>query len=201
MPEESDEERIGKPEKHLETEFSRFKPYLDYLKLEMSIMGILSTFAIAAVALALREVFSKDLSESVSTALWCGGVGWFIVFGTVLLLLAAILFYEQRSTLAWHSGRIIFALAHGDWVEARGTIDEANSWTTWRWYFWGWHAALWGLFEFLAALVGIFAGSVPFAIQFSALIVVAGVISQYLFMCRREREGEGVEWSKSYQWK
>jgi hypothetical protein len=77
--------------------------YLNYLDKEMTIMGILSTFAIAVPAFVLERAFSA-------------GSGFFydlrtlgqnyLLTGSALMLLAAAAFYKQRSQLAWYYGQI-----------------------------------------------------------------------------------------------
>ena len=64
------------------------KTYLDYLDKEMTIMGLLSTFCVAVVALALERVASAK--EGGLVAVWELGYR-FIVIGSGLMLGVAII--------------------------------------------------------------------------------------------------------------
>ena len=64
--------------------------YLGYLKLEMQIMGILSAFCIAAMALILKETVGVE-NEGYLKTVWTDATP-LISSGLVLLLLAALAF-------------------------------------------------------------------------------------------------------------
>lgn len=108
------------------------KPYLDYLDKEMTIMGILSAFAVAAPAGILVTSIGKD--SQIAGQFW-NSAEIFIVFGSIYCVVAALLFYKQRSTLAWYYGQIALvqstipseSLDEGlkEWFR------EADSWATW----------------------------------------------------------------------
>jgi hypothetical protein len=112
------------------------KSYLDYLDREMTIMGILSSFCIAVVALVLKSVGGADSTS-----------GWFfqelsnhhmveVSLGCGFLVLAAFSFYLQRSTLAITYGGICMAYAHPNdahWSGDRWLV-EADSWGLWLSY-------------------------------------------------------------------
>jgi hypothetical protein len=112
------------------------KAYLEYLDREMTIMGILSSFCIAVVALVLKSVAGADSTS-----------GWLfhdlsnhrmveVSLGCAFLVLAAFCFYLQRSKLALTYGAICMAYAHHDpehWEGDRWLI-EADSWDLWLRY-------------------------------------------------------------------
>jgi len=73
---------------------------------------------------------------------------------------AALFFYLQRSTLAWHYGEISFAvateLAEGTSEAGNAAIlvslDDAHSWSTWNRYKFGWSFLAVTAVEILLAL-------------------------------------------------
>jgi hypothetical protein len=137
------------------------KPYLDYLDKEMTIEGILSAFCVAVGGIAFDRVLGAK-ADSVS---------WlvrqlqdfsypFVLAAIVGLLTAALFFYLQRSTLAWHYGEISFAVATelgGGAGRASGaslldSLDEAHSWSAWNRYKFGWSFLAVTAVEILLAL-------------------------------------------------
>jgi hypothetical protein len=106
------------------------KLYLDYLDKEMSIMGILSTFCIAVIALVLDRVVSADKGYLVDV--WEYGHR-FIVVGSGLMLFASFFFYRQRSLLASHYGDISFCIAQSS-KRVETCLEKTRSWTTWFYY-------------------------------------------------------------------
>ena len=110
------------------------KAYLDYLDKEMTIMGILSTFCVAAAALIIDRLSSADnksLFGRLATAhpmqIYCGAG---------LMMLAGLCFYLQRSRLAHFYGSICMSMARPDmhdWDTARW-LAEVYSWATWLRY-------------------------------------------------------------------
>lgn len=106
------------------------KPYLEYLDKEMSIMGILSAVSVLAPGGILSSVLASD--KGVTRSIWDFG-GLFIVAGSALCVVAALLFYKQRSRLAWFYGRICFCDAmEGSYAPSlRRWIEDADSWATW----------------------------------------------------------------------
>ena len=110
--------------------------YLDYLDKEMTIMGILSVFAV----LTLAGIVDKTVGGS------SGGFGaelWSsqpltISLASTALLLAALLFYRQRSVLAFWYGQIAISVTPSRYDEPATTrlIHETDLWSAWRSYFW-----------------------------------------------------------------
>ena len=105
--------------------------YLDYLDKEMTIMGILSTFCVAVIALVLDRVCGADKPTLFLTVRETQG--HYLWPGTVAFSLAAALFYKQRSDLAWFYGQIALSLTSPS-VSGQSTDDlyrDADSWATW----------------------------------------------------------------------
>jgi hypothetical protein len=129
------------------------KQFLEYLDKEMTIMGILSAVCVAAPAGILNAVLSKD--SDVMTQLW-NQSHFFIVIGSVLCVLAAMLFYKERSLLAWYYGQIclIETLTDKTSVSAklREWLQDADSWETWLPYSWGFTFLSAGFAEYLFAM-------------------------------------------------
>jgi len=126
------------------------KQYLEYLDKEMTIMGILSAVSVATPAAILNAALSKDAR----TLLW-DPEHFFIVMGSVFCVLAALLFYKERSQLAWYYGQICLteAVANKKAVDAelREWLRNADSWETWWFYCWGFTFLVAGFAEYLFA--------------------------------------------------
>jgi hypothetical protein len=76
------------------------KPYLEYLDKEMTIMGILSGFCVAVLALVVDKIAgAKDQTPLAS--LWTDQSETWLI-GAGALLVSALFFYRQRSHLAWY---------------------------------------------------------------------------------------------------
>lgn len=126
------------------------KLYLDYLDKEMTIMGILSTFSVAAVAAILNKLLSIEDKQTMLQAIWAHG-SYYISFASVLMLLSALCFYCQRSHLAWHYGQICLCLTR----EPSGVndqLDAAHSWETWIHYRWAFGFLTLAAAEYVAGL-------------------------------------------------
>ena len=112
--------------------------YLEYLDREMTIMGILSAVSMIAAA-GVLNVFMGDKGD-IKSDLWEAGQHC-IVLGSMVCVVAAGLFYKQRSRLAWFYGQIcLLAAAESGTPEAaklRELFREADSWETWWPYSWG----------------------------------------------------------------
>ena len=73
--------------------------YLEYLDKEMAIMGILSTFCAAVVALVLDRICGAELDKkSLFVRLWRED-STFVILRLVSTGIAGALFYKQRSAL------------------------------------------------------------------------------------------------------
>jgi hypothetical protein len=106
--------------------------YLTYLDKEMTIMGILSGFCMAALALAINQLAGKDSSRMVSLTA-AGPVS--LTFALIMLLLASLSFYRQRSLLAWFYGQL--SLQDSGYPTHKSLHDwlrDADAWDTWMNY-------------------------------------------------------------------
>ena len=102
----------------------------------MTIMGILSTFCIAAVALVLDRIGSADLEKKTLFALLWRDQRLFVLLGSSCVALAAALFYQQRSALAWFYGQISLSIESPsiNGIETDDWYKDADSWATWTPY-------------------------------------------------------------------
>jgi hypothetical protein len=107
------------------------KIYLDYLDKEMSIMGILSTFCVAALALVLDKVVSAITGSNLAKV-WENG-HLYVIIGSASMLFASLFFYRQRSLLAWHYGQISLCIARSS-EDIESWLRESDSWATWIHY-------------------------------------------------------------------
>ncbi len=110
--------------------------YLVYLDKEMTIMGILSTFCVAVVALVLdRTCGAEPSKQTVFSVLW-SQERLYVLLGSIFFGLGASLFYMQRSALAWFYGQIALSM---DMPAIGGRSvqewhEDADSWATWNPY-------------------------------------------------------------------
>jgi hypothetical protein len=142
------------------------KPYLDYLDKEMTIEGILSAFCVAVGGVAFDRVLGVKADGASSFVGQLQEFSYpFVLAAIAGLVTAALFFYLQRSTLAWHYGEISFAVATelaGGTGEAGnaailnhnilGNLDDAHSWSTWNRYKFGWSFLAVTAVEILLAL-------------------------------------------------
>jgi hypothetical protein len=108
--------------------------FLEYLDKEMTIMGILSTFSVGAIALFLNQVGSADLTKQTLFSLLWLRAPWYVLVGSAWILMAAGLFYNQRSTLAFYYGQITLATEAPNQINSLDSVEwmkEADSWETW----------------------------------------------------------------------
>jgi len=121
------------------TEMNEGQPtkfYLEYLEKEMTIMGLLSTFCVAVVALVLEKVLGAKASENMFLADIGQHGRWPLMVASAWMIFAAFYFYRQRSRLAWLYGQIALSLSKNP-LETKDWLMEADAWTTWLHY----HAA------------------------------------------------------------
>lgn len=106
------------------------KPFLEYLDKEMTIMGLLSVFSLALASLATERIATA--TKGFLYDVWLMG-GHHVIAGAAMAVVAALLFYLQRSHLAWYYGQIALAQVRGatsprqiaDW------LTYADGWDTW----------------------------------------------------------------------
>jgi hypothetical protein len=111
------------------------KAYLEYLDKEMTIMGILSVFAVAASALILDKTLGADL-HSEGHRLWTAQPA-LISLSAAALMLAALYFYRQRSALGFWYGQIVISMTarYHDVPATPALIHLTDRWSQWRHYF------------------------------------------------------------------
>jgi hypothetical protein len=105
------------------------KPYLEYLDKEMTIMGLLSAFSVALASFASEKIVTAE--SGFLREVWMHGQDH-VIGGAATAVLAAFLFYLQRSHLAWYYGQIALACRRtstSDSVENWLTL--ADGWDTW----------------------------------------------------------------------
>jgi hypothetical protein len=126
--------------------------YLQYLDREMTIMGVLSGFCLAALSFGLDAILSVEKTTQLALMIW--DKSWPLVLtGAVLLLAAAYLFYEQRSALALLYGNITYWLARDDELGARCSLESfQDSRSGWNRYFFAHGAMICAFVAFLLAL-------------------------------------------------
>jgi hypothetical protein len=110
--------------------------YCEYLDKEMTIMGLLSAFAVAGSALVLeRTAGAKSGEQEWLSTLWTEQQD-LVIAGSIALLLAGFAFYLQRSWLANLYGqlRLSLTIAPPTDLSTKELLDAADSWDTWRRY-------------------------------------------------------------------
>jgi len=137
------------------------KPYLDYLDKEMTIEGILSAFCVAVGGVAFDRVLGGKADGASSFVGQLQEFSYpFVLAAIAGLVTAALFFYLQRSTLAWHYGEISFAVAtelaggagEADAASVLESLEGAHSWSAWNRYKFGWSFLAVTAVEILLAL-------------------------------------------------
>ena len=110
--------------------------YCDYLDKEMTIMGILSAFAVAVPAVVLDRTAGADSSKNDALAALWSGQPVLLGAGSLAFVLAALFFYRQRSLLAFYVGQLRFSktMARYEDMNAKDLLEDADSWATWIHY-------------------------------------------------------------------
>jgi hypothetical protein len=132
------------------------KYYLDYLDKEMTIMGILSAFCLAIVAVSVERIVSIDKGSVVynlATKVWSAG-SVYLLTSSILVLIAAALFYKQRSLLAWFYGQVALESTLPDYTERnlKDWLKDADSWETWIPYTCAYWVLIAAIIEFILAV-------------------------------------------------
>jgi hypothetical protein len=131
------------------------KPYLEYLDKEMAIMGLLSTFCVLVIGLTVNSSLGADRGELKNV--WPYG-HWYLLGGSFWMLVAAVLFYRQRTLLAYYYGQI--ALCHvqgssGDYENADTALRDSDAWITSFFYQSGFACLIAGFVNYGIALLSI----------------------------------------------
>lgn len=130
----------------------KYKNYLEFLDMEMTIMGILSAFCIGVVSLALDRILSAKQVDN-SYFFRVAVVGWqYVILGSVAIVIAAVCFYHQRSLLASNYGEICYHEAKGEKGIADMYLEETYPWAFWISYQLGFGALVVGFVEYGLAL-------------------------------------------------
>jgi hypothetical protein len=111
--------------------------YLKYLDKEMTIMGILSAFAVIAPSVILDRTFGAS-SLAGGASLWSSQPG-LISLASAMMFLAALFFYRQRSDLALTYGQIAISLTPSayDSPTTGELVHDSDRWSAWKQYFRG----------------------------------------------------------------
>src|ERR1700730_4793918 len=122
----------------------------------LTIMGILSTFCLAVPALLLERIIAADrksIGHDFLNGLVSSG-STYMVFASVLMLLAAMFFYKQQSLLAWHYGQIALEISLPNYTARRVDqwLKDADSWETWMPYTFAYWILTFAIVEFVLAI-------------------------------------------------
>ncbi len=160
--------------------------YLEYLDKEMTIMGILSTFCAAVLALVLDRICGADpAKDSVFLRLWLED-RTFVLLGVVFTGIAGALFYKQRSALAWFYGQISLSLECPA-INETSTEDwyrDADSWATWIPYQSAFTALMLAALFFFCALLSAAQGprlAAPFVYAVAAVLAIAQSVRMSIY--------------------
>lgn len=182
--------------------------YLNYLDKEMTIMGILSTFSVAVVALILDRVGSAENKGSFFYSVWHGSQGHtgeasYILMGSFSVSLAALLFYSQRSMLAWFYGQISLSIESPQ-VSGTDTEDlyrDADSWATWTLYQLAFTALIVGFAIYGYAVVRALDLVAPSTWVFwSVILMIATVQGMRMLILRRYKYHDDPQWELLEWW-
>lgn len=162
--------------------------YLHYLDKEMTIMGILSTFCLAIAALSVERIVSIDagsIAYNFVTMLVSSG-SIYLITSAVLILIAAALFYKQRSQLAWFYGQIALESTLPNYTERRleDWLKDADSWETWIPYTCAYWTLVFAIIEFLLAIFAMRCTAFG-RFQLSCALGVLALMLSWLFWIRR----------------
>jgi hypothetical protein len=150
------------------------KVYLEYLDKEMTIMGILSTFCVLVIGLTVNGSLGAEKGEIKN--LWVFGQ-WYVLGGSLWMLVAALFFYRQRSLLAYYYGQI--SLCHvkgssGEFDDVESALLDADAWVTWFFYQCAFASMIVGFVAYGLALVSLTVPLVRGAAGAFALSLVSG---------------------------
>jgi len=173
----------------------RLKLFLDYLKVEMTIMGLLSAFCVAALGVAAK-VATNEPQAGWFKALWDVS-SYYVLAAAALVLLAALLFYLQRSELAWHYGQLTLSIQDADiGVDStKDLLSSADSWATWARYHYAFAALVAAGVE-LGLAVGVLTSSVARNGAVAAVLVAlppllaAGATIVWRTMLKKQDNGQ-----------
>jgi hypothetical protein len=181
------------------------KTYLEYLDKEMSIMGVLCAFSVGVLALALDRILGNE-KETTLTSLWRHDPAH-VLTGSALVLASALMFYRQRSLLAWYYGQISLSLIRPNRTggDVAYWLKEADSWATWITYRIGWDCLTLAMLTFVAALIdaAIYPKALPVSLLWLPIVLWGGfeiphllVLRAYRYKNNPRREALKIAWKK-----
>ncbi len=166
--------------------------YCEYLDKEMTIMGLLTAFAVAVPALVLDRTAGAPGNNAVTslTSLW-GTHKLYIGLGCLMCFLSALMFYLQRSGLAFWYGQLRFSQTDARYKDLTTTsiLADVDSWATWRSYTAGFVFLIigfvcYGLALFFPIISNEFLGTclvVNVFLPLSYLVIRSWVVSKYRY--------------------
>jgi hypothetical protein len=189
------------------------KFYIDYLDKEMTIQGVLSVFCVDAAGLFGEKILGAPEKTTVLGELQALSY-WYVVATIIALILAAFLFYAQRSWLALLLGQISLAVSrladnrqkNPDEFSAFQWMDDADSWRTWDRYLAGLACLTLAGFECLLALIAVQEPWVRGHRLIGTVTPVVGVALVLVYILRgrvvleSKRRTRGSKKSLSYGW-
>ena len=95
----------------------------------MNIMGILSVFSVAVAGFIIDRTAGAP-AQSALAVIWRQS-GPLVAAGAFAALVAAFLFYRERSLLAWYAGQIALAEVRNDEAKRDELLVDADAWDTW----------------------------------------------------------------------
>ena len=110
--------------------------YCDYLDKEMTIMGLLTAFAVGVPAVVLDRTAGADMKEQPLLAMMWHDEIEILGAGTVAFFLSALAFYLQRSHLAYFYGQLRLSRTKARYsnLPTATLLRDADSWSTWTRY-------------------------------------------------------------------
>ena len=110
--------------------------YCDYLDKEMTIMGLLTAFAVAVPALVLDHVAGAKPSEQPTMHEMWQTEQVVLAAGSLLFFSSALCFYLQRSALAYYLGQMRLSLtaAYYQTSPTQHWLERADYWSAWLSY-------------------------------------------------------------------
>ena len=137
-------------------ERTQIAAYVGYLDKEMTIMGVLTGFCVVGGGLVLDRTLGAS-EAGVLGKLWMNESPSILLLAACLFV-AGLLFYRQRSLLAFYYGQLLLTETRLSYVGGRGLqlLEDADAWDTWCSY----DAAFWFVFAAAAyAVIAIVSGA------------------------------------------
>ena len=176
--------------------------YCDYLDKEMTIMGLLSAFAVGVPAVVLDRTAGADTSTHEALAAVWSDQRVLLGAGSLAFVLAALFFYRQRSLLAYYVGQLRFSQTDARYkgMTAKGLLEDADSWATWVHYQTAFVLltlgfALYGFTFYAPLLLGLTPGPTVAALSVAAALYA--VVNAFVMTRYRYHDNPWVDWLHS----